>query len=416
MIVEVGEKRGRGRPRKEVDPNAIVEVGEKRGRGRPRKEIDPNAIVEVGEKRGRGRPRKEVDPSVVVEIGEKRGRGRPRKEIDPNAEVIVGEKRGRGRPKKEIRYNFPTDLDEVVEDEELDQLINGSTPKSIDVVEELNSSKLLDEDDDLFDSDYDLFKSNIRNILSGKEVSNQNYGQSKTTVVETTDETSNSQENSTNYPNQTNELNGIQDEKVEESDNIDGVSDIEENNSNEVEQVKRGRGRPRKEVDLSEVVEDGTKRGRGRPKKIVIEEVEDESAKFEASRPRIEPINSLTRSLTPNSIPAHSNQDIVFASKNVTTTNININVTKTTTSVEDNKATSDDYSHNTTITQQKVEVSLPVKSIGKDEEIEIEPNKLETQNTFEDFDDDEDVIDDKHIKDEAPSGGIEDLLKALLDD
>ena len=66
--------------------------------------------------------------------------------------------------------------------------------------------------------------------------------------------------------------------------------------------------------------------------------------------------------------------------------------------------------------QQKVEVSLPVKSIGKDEEIEIEPNKLETQNTFEDFDDDEDVIDDKHIKDEAPSGGIEDLLKALLDD
>ena len=86
------EKRGRGRPRKPVDPNAPVK--EKRGRGRPRKPVDPNAPVK--EKRGRGRPRKPVDPNAPVK--EKRGRGRPRKPVDPNAPVK--EKRGRGRPKK----------------------------------------------------------------------------------------------------------------------------------------------------------------------------------------------------------------------------------------------------------------------------------------------------------------------------
>jgi hypothetical protein len=100
VTAETGEKRGRGRPRK--NPVEAVQIGEKRGRGRPRK--NPVEAVEVGEKRGRGRPRK--NPESVV-VGEKRGRGRPRKNpvIEPKASTVVGlatvgEKRGRGRPRK----------------------------------------------------------------------------------------------------------------------------------------------------------------------------------------------------------------------------------------------------------------------------------------------------------------------------
>ncbi len=100
--VQTGEKRGRGRPRKNPVVEA-VQVGEKRGRGRPRK--NPVEAVQIGEKRGRGRPRKNpvVEPkaSTVVglaTVGEKRGRGRPRK--NPVQAVQIGEKRGRGRPRK----------------------------------------------------------------------------------------------------------------------------------------------------------------------------------------------------------------------------------------------------------------------------------------------------------------------------
>jgi len=39
-----------------------------------------------------------------IQIVEKRGRGRPKKIVDPNAVEIVIEKRGRGRPKK-VRVN-----------------------------------------------------------------------------------------------------------------------------------------------------------------------------------------------------------------------------------------------------------------------------------------------------------------------
>ena len=79
-VVET-ERRGRGRPRKPVDENAVVEIGEKRGRGRPRKERPEGEIEVIGEKRGRGRPRKIVDESEIV-VTEKRGRGRPRKPVD----------------------------------------------------------------------------------------------------------------------------------------------------------------------------------------------------------------------------------------------------------------------------------------------------------------------------------------------
>ena len=86
------EKRGRGRPRKPVDPNAPAKII--RGRGRPRKPVDPNAPAKII--RGRGRPRKPVDPNAPAKII--RGRGRPRKPVDPNAPAKI--KRGRGRPRK----------------------------------------------------------------------------------------------------------------------------------------------------------------------------------------------------------------------------------------------------------------------------------------------------------------------------
>ncbi|XP_066376655.1 uncharacterized protein [Miscanthus floridulus] len=138
-----GQKRGRGRPRKNPDlaPSALIPAfqGPKRGRGRPRKNaLDPVASSPSplqgasappppsGVKRGRGRPRKDAlapppsssspllgaidppPPSVV-----KRGRGRPRKSalvpvrssFSQLLKAIAppppsGVKRGRGRPRK----------------------------------------------------------------------------------------------------------------------------------------------------------------------------------------------------------------------------------------------------------------------------------------------------------------------------
>ncbi len=384
-IVEVGEKRGRGRPRKEVDTSEIVETGEKRGRGRPRKIVDETEIVEIGEKRGRGRPRKIVDETEVVEIGEKRGRGRPRKEIDLDAIVEVGEKRGRGRPKKEVKYNLPSDLGTVEQDEELEQLINGSSSQSS--INQYTNEKLIDADDDSFEADYDLFKSNIRNIFSGKEVSSKAYSHK-----------SNNVENVANAS-----LSSHKAERVEIVDNDNNVI-IEEKTENK---------------KSAQTITNPSEQ----PKRIIIEEVNEEKREF--AKPTI---SSLTRSLNPAGMSAHNTQDIVFASKNVTTTNININVTKTTTSVEDNKATSSDYSHSASISkkEQKVEIGLPnADFVSKDEEIDIEPvNEKSKTQTFADIDnyDDYDMedydeeVDASKVKDEAPKGGIEDLLKALLDD
>ncbi len=454
-IVEVGPKRGRGRPRKEIDPDAIVVVGEKRGRGRPRKEIDPNVEVVETVKRGRGRPRKEIDPNAIVEVGPKRGRGRPRKEVDPNAvvevgpkrgrgrprkvveetvktislqqvvltqnlndeesfnsnvkaeenviaddieqtqniadaqhisqtevvetvkrgrgrprkqteevfKIVMGEKRGRGRPRKEVKYNFPTDLDEVEYDEDMQELINGSANKYESVQSDndivANLAKDVDVDstdtqpkasgsilDDDFD-DYDLFKSNIRNILSGKEVKS-------------------APEKAANEVTVTQEV---------KSTTV---------NSNEFVQEKRGRGRPKKE--------------------------------FASNTGRINTpasASSITRSLSPNGMPSHNTQDILFASKNVTTTNINTAKSTTTESQVVRYSISE--------VKKEVEVSIPKQEPIKDEEIEIEPVEVSTKfaNFEDDFDDMEaDNVneDTSKIKDEAPAGGLSDLLKALLDD
>ena len=395
--VEIVEtvKRGRGRPRKEVDPNAEVVETVKRGRGRPRKEVDPNQVVVVGEKRGRGRPRKIVEETVVTtqlteqnyevddikgdvenqnlikpqeveqeEIVEtvKRGRGRPRKQTEEVFKIVMGEKRGRGRPKKEVKYNLPTDLNEVEYDKDMEELINGPSYKyeiedkmdanivnsvegDLTEVQPKSSGSILDDD---FDDNYDLFKSNIRNILSGKEV--------KSTPVKA----------------------------------VSNVTAIQEakptiTNGNEFVQEKRGRGRPKKE--------------------------------FASNTGRINTpasASSLTRSLSPSGMASHNTQDILFASKNVTTTNIN--TTKTATSTE-----SQVVRYSISEVKKEVEVSIPKKELVKDDEIEIEP--VIVNNKFADFEDDFDDMDvddigedTSKIKDEAPTGGLSDLLKALLDD
>lgn len=64
--------------------DATPQIGEKRGRGRPRKYPATSTPKPASEtpKRGRGRPRKIVSepaPAVVTSPGPKRGRGRPRK-------------------------------------------------------------------------------------------------------------------------------------------------------------------------------------------------------------------------------------------------------------------------------------------------------------------------------------------------
>jgi hypothetical protein len=103
-------KRGRGRPKKVVDPTSapIASDQPKRGRGRPKKVVDPTSapIVSDQPKRGRGRPKKVVDPTSapIVSDQPKRGRGRPKKVVDPTSAPIANEqpKRGRGRPKKVV--------------------------------------------------------------------------------------------------------------------------------------------------------------------------------------------------------------------------------------------------------------------------------------------------------------------------
>ncbi len=562
--VEIGEKRGRGRPRKEIDPNATVEVGDKRGRGRPRKVVDETAEIVVGEKRGRGRPRKIVDETIEVEVGEKRGRGRPRKEVDPNVIVEVGEKRGRGRPRKEeeiapaievgklvkayqddvhvdsqkpkteIKFSIPNDLDEVIDDEDVNELINGESAK-VDILESLNSS--IEQEDD-----YDIFKSNIRNILSGHEATNNKYNEPVTYEVQqnnmfTYDDSEEdfededytednlqvtSERRGRGRPRKEVDPNAIVEvgekrgrgrpkKAVEETIEIE-LSEkrgrgrprkVVDETLVEIEGEKRGRGRPRKEIDPNIIVEVGEKRGRGRPRKEQIEnaneneEVEElntnasfglglgatantnntnsnieietnqisgtksnslngevttytiTTMRHESTEKRErsnEPTNSLTRSLTPSAMPSHNTPEIVFASKNVTTTNIN--VTKTSNEPEGDGVVRYSYNTNISSVEHKVEVTKPKEAEVK-EEIDVNPveetkedtstkedvvskaeeqNKSNNYNTFanfededddfEDYDeqDDEEDIDDSHIKDEAPKGGLEDLLKALLDD
>ena len=365
----------------------------------------------------------------------------------------MGEKRGRGRPRKEIKYTFPTDLDEVVEDEEFKQLIGEDTSKTETI--EVETKVQTSSTDDEFDDDYDVFKSNIRNILSGREISTKSYSNDTTSSNLNVSTISNSEkvddldnENEFDKENQQ-ELSAEYGDTQTENVKRGRGRPRKEVDPNEIIEVgeKRGRGRPRKIVDETEIVDEGEKRGRGRPKKIVIEQVEIKREE----RPTTPAVSSLTRSLSPTSMSAHGTQDIVFASKNVTTTNININVTKTSSSVDDG-VVNKGYS-NTTITSTKHKVELEQNANDVDDEIDVdyikemqqdeklnETNNVEQDNSNDNIDDikldnssntfgyvddedyeideDDDEYDDEDddiVEDKAPNG-IADLLKALLDD
>ena len=167
----------------------------------------------------------------------------------------------------------------------------------------------------------------------------------------------------------------------------------------------------------------------------------------------------------------NNNQDIIFASKNVTTTNININVSKTT-SNNDSAPEVKEYSninishtnHETTIAAPADEIEIepvapnaesasgnmfesfatstqfkPLYNDEDDDDEDIEEEDLDsdivssnredldldddlgddddyTDDEDDDDEDDDENVDVSQIKDEAPRGGIEDLLKALLND
>ncbi|CAG8289005.1 unnamed protein product [Penicillium salamii] len=106
---QTGEKRGRGRPRKNPEDLAPKPVydGPKRGRGRPRKtvsETEVEAATPSSAKKGRGRPRKDSgEPATATPQAKKKdGRGRPRKDAGGAKPTtpVTKKKDGRGRPRK----------------------------------------------------------------------------------------------------------------------------------------------------------------------------------------------------------------------------------------------------------------------------------------------------------------------------
>lgn len=397
-------KRGRGRPRKPVDESLVVEVGEKRGRGRPRKVVDETEVVETV-KRGRGRPRKIVDESEIVEVGEKRGRGRPRKVVDESEVQVPAIKRRRGRPRKEtsILDNSESKLNSKarIKIETLDlPPVEEEQPAEIEkekfVDKLINNNVIVDEE---FDTNYDVFKSNIRNIFSGQTADSEEQDVEEVADMDENIEGEQTAEEVVNNSEQTE----IEQDDLQLQSNEQPVEFTEKrgrgrprkivDETEVVETVKRGRGRPRKVVDESEIVEIGEKRGRGRPRKIVeVSENVEVGEKRGRGRPRLNSVSSLTRSLTASgSVSKFNNtQDIVFASKNVTTTNINLNVSKI----------------NQTTT--RIEKTPELTQTNTDTEDDVQDVEVDDFDTAEVFDD--------NIKDEAPAGGLADLLKALLDD
>ena len=530
--------RGRGRPKKERTPEELEALAlarsSSRGRGRPRKERTAEELQALAlaqsEKRGRGRPRKERTEEELAQMQEKasRGRGRPRKE---RIEIeVIGEKRGRGRPRKSepVKINFPkSDLDEVITDEVVEQLISGSSDKEKDNASEPISINFLQqvENNDT---------SNIEDVINYQLLNNAEKEDEQQELFEGISYLRD-EEDGYSVDN-VEQLNDSNDDFVEKrgrgrprKERIEievigekrgrgrprkEVEELEvgekrgrgrprkERTEEELEALasteKRGRGRPRKEIDPNIQAVEEEKRGRGRPRKEVDNDqaLEDMEEKRGRGRPRkdetismVSPTNSLTRSLTGGGIPYHKTQDIVFASKNVTTTNININVTKTTNS---NGEYNNEYSKNINVTSVSedsvISNSAPlnfnnqvtesdneveVENIGEElpanetviDEIDVNSQNVDNQSNeevkdlysntsyenddidgkdeFEDLDeeyeddvheddyddqddytqeghdedeDNDEDIDASHIKDEAPKGGIEDLLRALLDD
>lgn len=146
VVVNSGEKRGRGRPRKNPETVAVVKVqpvnsGEKRGRGRPRK--NPEGLVTV-------KPIMNTAVTTTTDTAKKRGRPRKVDQIATAREELLQKESTlenltikRGRPSKEDSAN--KELDEKFEKEK--ELFNksfkdeGSTYVQIPTLAELDYQK-----------------------------------------------------------------------------------------------------------------------------------------------------------------------------------------------------------------------------------------------------------------------------------
>lgn len=148
------QKRGRGRPKKEVKEDFKPEPAK---RGRPRK-IEPSPVVETSAKKP-GRPRKEETVVQVpvkkpgrpkkVEVEEKptvrKKRGRPRKIVDKTREVVQQPKRKPGRPRKEDKNTEVSvaDMNNMIN--EISQKLNDSQIATNNKIDEVLKTSYNDE-------------------------------------------------------------------------------------------------------------------------------------------------------------------------------------------------------------------------------------------------------------------------------
>lgn len=245
---QMSQSKGRGRPRKERTPEELAKLNAPKGkRGRPKKERSEEEQLALANKvsRGRGRPKKERTEEELAELENKvsRGRGRPKKERTPEElERLNAPKGKRGRPRKTDDEKFVNTYgNEAIQGDDFvlpkKQVINQST---LDFI--LNNNTI----EDVYDQDQE--------IEDGVE---ENY-----------------ETDSQHFEEQ-----DVHDETYSYENKI-----VETN-----VEIKKGRGRPRKERTPEELLELENKvsRGRGRPKKEkTLEELEAESNKISRGRGR----------------------------------------------------------------------------------------------------------------------------------
>ena len=265
--------RGRGRPRKERTPEEIEAELSKpiRGRGRPKKEVVESEIAPQV-KKGRGRPKKELSPEEIEALANKvvRGRGRPKKEkSQEELEKAQNEiKRGRGRPKKNQLFNLFDDEDEVdtkvgyndYMTSNYGNLNVGINTKPINNFDNSNANQFANfEDEDNFD---DL----IKGASEAENVANTN-----TSVTKYSNSTYTEVKKGRGRPRKertAEELEALANKVVRGRGRPRKERTPEEIEA-ELSKPIRGRGRPKKTVEESETTEPQIKKGRGRPRKQI---------------------------------------------------------------------------------------------------------------------------------------------------
>ena len=264
--------RGRGRPRRERTPEEIEAELSKpiRGRGRPKKQVEESEEPQI--KKTRGRPKKELTPKEQEELANKvlRGRGRPRKEkSQEELEKAQNEiKRGRGRPKKIQLFNLFDDEAEIDRNADYNDYMTSNYGS-------LSANNSFSTSTSFADFDYGDNSTND----SSNEITDVSY-QEKTESILPEIKKGRGRPKKERTPEELEALankvvrgRGRPKKNIDESDNIP--------------QVKKGRGRPRKELSIEEQEELANKpvRGRGRPKKQ-LEESEEPKIKKTRGRPK----------------------------------------------------------------------------------------------------------------------------------